>query len=281
VGLIGVFFLALLGIFGAAISRQLTDEFKAWTPWLINYLIRRAVRQLPDDQRKLREEEWRSHANEIPGEVGKLIEASGFLLASWKMSRGLADDLTYLLAKRAFDIAFTALQIFLLAPLFPCLSLLVGLQSEGPTLFHIKRHGQMGKTITISKFRTFAIIKTVSNPYDCRVTEVGKFLRRYHLDELPVLFNVVLGEISLVGPRPLRTSELKIIAERIPQYSRRKNVKPGIVGWAKVNGSFGQPEPTLDELQRELEYDLYYIDHRSFWFDLKILWVSFSKAWSY
>jgi hypothetical protein len=89
VGLIGVFFPAVLGIFGAAISRQLTDEFEAWTPWLVNYLIQRALRQLPENQRKRREEEWLSHVDEIPGEVGKLIDALDFLRASWKISTAL------------------------------------------------------------------------------------------------------------------------------------------------------------------------------------------------
>jgi two-component system, cell cycle sensor histidine kinase PleC len=89
VGLIGVFFLAVLGIFAAAFSRQLADEFKAWTPWLINHIIRLAVRQLPENQRSRRDEEWCSHINEIPGEVGKLICALDFLRASWKMSTAL------------------------------------------------------------------------------------------------------------------------------------------------------------------------------------------------
>jgi hypothetical protein len=85
VELIGWLFLAVLGIFGAAASRQLTDEFKAWTPWLIDRLVRRAVRQLPENQRERFSEEWHSHVTEVPGDVGKLIVAFGFLSASWKM----------------------------------------------------------------------------------------------------------------------------------------------------------------------------------------------------
>jgi hypothetical protein len=91
IGVIGVFFFALFGIFATAISRQLADEFKAWTPRLIKYFIQRAVRQLPESQRKRFTEEWQSHVDEIPGEVGKLIVAFGFLRASSKMSRGLTD----------------------------------------------------------------------------------------------------------------------------------------------------------------------------------------------
>jgi hypothetical protein len=91
IGVIGVFFFALFGIFATAVSRQLADEFKAWTPRLIKYFIQRAVRQLPESQRKRFTEEWESHVDEIPGEVGKLIVAFGFLRASSKMSRGLTD----------------------------------------------------------------------------------------------------------------------------------------------------------------------------------------------
>ncbi|MGC2220946.1 MAG: hypothetical protein WA624_00515 [Methylocella sp.] len=91
IGVIGIFFFALFGIFATAVSRQLADEFKAWTPRLIKYFIQRAVRQLPESQRKRFSEEWQSHVDEIPGEVGKLIVAFGFLQASSKMSRGLTD----------------------------------------------------------------------------------------------------------------------------------------------------------------------------------------------
>jgi lipopolysaccharide/colanic/teichoic acid biosynthesis glycosyltransferase len=281
VELIGIFVLALLGIFGAAVSRQLTDEFKAWTPWLINCLIQRAVRQLPEKQRKLRDEEWRSHINDIPGEVGKLYCALGYLPASWKMSRGLTDDTSYAVAKRAFDIASSAIALFLLWPFFPLcavamwLAVLLRLDSDGPIFFIEPRVGHKGKAIRLLKFRTLAVpgdgpTVTQGRHGDFPVTSVGMFLRRSGIDEVPQLLNVLSGELSLVGPRPLLSSELDLIDKELPSLSHRKNVKPGLFSWAGVNG-FRKESTPLEELKSELEHDLFYIDNRSFMLDLKIL----------
>jgi lipopolysaccharide/colanic/teichoic acid biosynthesis glycosyltransferase len=272
VGLIGVFFLAVLGIFGAAISRQLTDEFKAWTPSLINYLIQRAVRQLPENQRKRREEEWRSHVEEIPGEVGKLIEALDCLRASWKMSRGLTDDVYYEFVKRAFDIVVVANVLIFQCPLFLLSAIAIRFESDGPIFVVAERQGHKRNTMMLLRFRTMTVPRdgpTITQSGDVRVTRVGRFLRRARIEKLPQLLNVLSGELSLVGPRPLLSSELDLIDKQLPSLSRRKNVKPGLCGWAWVNG-FGGESTTLEELKSELEHDLYYIDNRSFLLDLKI-----------
>jgi lipopolysaccharide/colanic/teichoic acid biosynthesis glycosyltransferase len=275
VELIRVVLLAVLGIFAAAFSRQLTDEFKAWTPWLINYLIRRAVRQLPENQRTLREEEWRSHINEIPGEFGKLFEALDFLRASWNMSPGLTDVTSYLVVKRASDIFLGATAFWLLMPLLLVSAVAIRLDSDGPVTCVVRRMGHKHNTIKLWKFRTTAIPGdgpglTQEGHWDLRLTRVGRYLRQLGADGLPQLINVFRGEMALVGPRPLRLSEFDLIDNQLPSLSRRKNVKPGIFGWAKVNG-FGEDATTLEKLQCEIEQDLYYVDNRSLLIDLKIL----------
>jgi lipopolysaccharide/colanic/teichoic acid biosynthesis glycosyltransferase len=105
---------------------------------------------------------------------------------------------------------------------------------------------------------------------DERITRVGRFMRRYNIDELPQLFNVLRGEMSLVGPRPHALAHDQLFERRIALYARRHNVKPGITGWAQVNGLRGETD-TIDKMRRRVEYDLYYIDNWSFFFDLKII----------
>jgi lipopolysaccharide/colanic/teichoic acid biosynthesis glycosyltransferase len=112
---------------------------------------------------------------------------------------------------------------------------------------------------------------------DIRITALGEILRRFSIDELPQLFNVLYGEMSIVGPRPHATAHNKIFEERILPFARRHNVKPGITGWAQVNGHRG-PADTLQQMQKRIEYDLFYIDNWSFFFDLKIILMTlFSK----
>ena len=120
-----------------------------------------------------------------------------------------------------------------------------------------------------------AFVPTKEN--DLRVTIIGQILRRTSIDELPQLLNVLIGEMSIVGPRPHATTHNKMFEDQILPFARRHNVKPGITGWAQVNGYRG-PANTIDKMQMRLEYDLYYIDNWSFLFDLKIILMTlFSK----
>jgi Bacterial sugar transferase len=205
VALIGLFFMAVLGITGAAVSRQLTDEFKAWTPWLISYIIRCAVRQLPEDMRTRCEEEWRSHTDEIPGEVGKLIHALNCLSPSWKMSlyvRSATIPLTTLeiAAKRTLDVVGSMTAILFLSPLFLIAAIAIKLDSGGPVIFQQRRTGLNGKEFVIFKFRTMTVLEdgpaiTQARRGVLRATRVGKFLRRSSIDELPQLLNVLKGNV--------------------------------------------------------------------------------------
>ena len=184
--------------------------------------------------------------------------------------------------KRAFDIVAAIVGLILLSPLFVIVSLAIKLDSPGPVLFRQTRHGYNNEHIRVLKFRSMTVMEDGDNfkpvaRHDPRVTRLGRFLRRSNIDELPQLFNVLAGDMSIVGPRPHATAQNETFAELISSFSRRHNVKPGITGWAQVNGYRGDTD-TLEKMQRRVEHDLYYIDHWSFLFDLRIiLLTAFSK----
>ena len=176
-------------------------------------------------------------------------------------------------AKRSLDIAASAIALVLLAPLFAMIALFIKCDSPGPVFFLQRRRGYNTAEFDIWKFRTMrhgnhAFRQATAN--DDRVTAVGRFLRRYSLDELPQLVNVLRGEMSLVGPRPHAVAHDEFFEKRIAEYPRRLNVKPGITGWAQVNGFRGETA-TDEAMQARVDHDLYYIDNCSFGFDLYIL----------
>ena len=180
-----------------------------------------------------------------------------------------------MIEKRIFDIVAAGFGLLALLPLFLLVALLIKLDGPGPILFVQRRYGFNQEPFRIVKFRTMttmednAGLKSVTRS-DPRVTGIGALLRRYSLDELPQLINVLTGEMSLIGPRPHALAHDQLYERRIAQYARRHNVKPGITGWAQVCGFRG--EIASDEKLRErIEHDLYYIDNWSFWLDIKIL----------
>jgi hypothetical protein len=179
------FVLAVLGIVAAALSRQLADEFKAWTPWIVERLIKCAVHKLHHEQRERFEEEWLSHISEIPGEVGKLIAALGLVRASLRMS----GDATVI--KRALDIVVSSIMLFGNNPLFLVVALLIKLEDGGPILVRHEEKGLNGRTISVLKFRTMAV--------GCppQRTRVGGWLLRFHYDEAPRMINVLRGDDTL------------------------------------------------------------------------------------
>lgn len=186
-------------------------------------------------------------------------------------------------AKRIFDVIVAAAGLVILSPLLTIVAFAIKLDSRGPVLFCQTRHGYNNETIKVFKFRSMTkledgddFVQAARN--DSRVTRVGSILRRTSIDELPQLFNVLRGEMSIVGPRPHATAHNKVFEDKISVFSRRHVVKPGITGWAQVNGYRG-PTDTLDKMQRRVEHDLYYIDNWSFFFDLRIIIMTlFSKA---
>jgi Undecaprenyl-phosphate glucose phosphotransferase len=174
-------------------------------------------------------------------------------------------------AKRVFDICFSLLAIVLTAPLMLVTALAVKLTSRGPILYAQERMGMDGRTFPILKFRTMRTDAELAgarmaSKEDSRRTPIGTFLRKYSIDELPQFFNVLVGDMSLVGPRPERPVFIEEFKRQIPRYHLRHKVKAGITGWAQINGLRGQTS-----IQKRIEYDLYYIENWSLLMDLKIL----------
>jgi Undecaprenyl-phosphate glucose phosphotransferase len=177
--------------------------------------------------------------------------------------------------KRAFDVAAAIAGLIVASPLFVMVALAIKLDSRGPVLFRQTRHGYNNEPIRVLKFRTMTVMEDGDNfkpvtRHDPRVTRLGHLLRQSNIDELPQLYNVLVGDMSLVGPRPHATSQNEAFAELISLFSRRHNVKPGITGWAQVNGYRGDTD-TLEKMQRRVEHDLYYIDNWSLLLDIKIM----------
>lgn len=178
--------------------------------------------------------------------------------------------------KNLFDRLGAFTLIVLLSPLLLSLAVLIRLTSKGPALFRQKRHGVGGEFIEILKFRSMTLHEelkgqvTQATSTDPRITNIGRFLRKTSLDELPQLFNVLKGEMSLVGPRPHAIEHNELYKSRIPKYMLRHKVKPGITGWAQVNGFRGLTD-TPEKMAMRIEHDLWYIKNWSLWLDLKIL----------
>jgi Undecaprenyl-phosphate glucose phosphotransferase len=187
------------------------------------------------------------------------------------------------IAKRVFDVAVSTISLAVLSPLLLLVAIGIKLDSRGPVLFRQTRHGYNNEVIRVFKFRTMTnledgddFVQAARN--DSRVTRFGATLRRTNIDELPQLINVLRGEMSIVGPRPHATSHNKMFEGKISIFSRRHVVKPGITGWAQVNGYRGATD-TLEKMRRRVEHDLWYIDNWSFWLDIRIMIMTvFSKT---
>ena len=180
-----------------------------------------------------------------------------------------------LLEKRASDLLFASVALLLLTPLLIMVAVLIKLDSPGPVFFLQRRLGFNQKPFQIIKFRSMRTcedgpVVRQARKNDPRVTRIGRWLRRWSLDEVPQLLNVIKGDMSLVGPRPHALSHDHEFEQRISTYARRHNVKPGITGWAQIHGLRGETD-TDDKMRRRVEHDLYYIDNWSVWLDLQIL----------
>jgi exopolysaccharide biosynthesis polyprenyl glycosylphosphotransferase len=187
--------------------------------------------------------------------------------------------------KRAFDIVGASVLLVAALPLFAIIALLIKLDSPGPVLFRQRRHGFSHREFRVIKFRTMSTLDDGSRieqarRNDNRVTRVGRFLRGTNLDEIPQLVNVLAGQMSLVGPRPHALAHDNEYQERIRQYARRHKVKPGITGWAQVNGYRGETR-AIDKMLKRVDHDLYYIDHWSLMFDIRILIMTLLSPRSY
>ena len=174
--------------------------------------------------------------------------------------------------KSLFDKTLALFLIILFSPIYIVVSLLIFFKMGSPILFRQKRPGYKEKIFGIYKFRTMTNEKDEFGnllPDDKRLVGIGKFIRSTSLDELPQLFNVLKGEMSFVGPRPLLKEYLPLYNEK---QKRRHDVKPGITGWAQVNGR------NAISWEQKFDYDVWYVDNQSFWLDIKILWLTFLKV---
>jgi Undecaprenyl-phosphate glucose phosphotransferase len=180
-----------------------------------------------------------------------------------------------IMQKRLFDLTFAAAALIVLTPLIVLSALLIRIDSRGPIFFVQRRYGFNQQPFRIIKFRTMrtlddgAIVPQATRN-DPRLTRIGRWLRRWNIDEIPQLFNVLTGDMSLVGPRPHALSHDREYERRISLYARRHNVKPGITGWAQIHGYRGETD-TEEKMRNRVEYDLFYIDNWSLWLDLKIM----------
>ncbi|HHM1417022.1 TPA: undecaprenyl-phosphate glucose phosphotransferase, partial [Klebsiella pneumoniae] len=184
--------------------------------------------------------------------------------------------------KRLEDIVLSLIILILISPVLIVIACIVKYSSKGPILFRQTRYGMDGKSIQVWKFRTMVVqengnVVTQAVRGDVRVTNVGRFLRRTSLDELPQFFNVLFGSMSIVGPRPHAVAHNEQYRTLIEGYMLRHKVKPGITGLAQIKGWRGETD-TLEKMQKRVEYDLEYIREWSLWLDLKIIFLTVFKG---
>ncbi|MBL8772700.1 MAG: exopolysaccharide biosynthesis polyprenyl glycosylphosphotransferase [Phenylobacterium sp.] len=192
---------------------------------------------------------------------------------------GTPEKSGYLAAKRVLDLTLSVMGLIALAPLMLAVAVAIKLDSPGPVFFRQRRHGYMNEEFLVWKFRSMRVEATDHKAArqvtadDDRVTRVGRFIRKTSLDELPQIFNIITGEMSIVGPRPHAIGMLSGGAEAsklVETYAHRHRIKPGLTGWAAVNGSRG-PVDTPEDVRRRVALDLEYVERRSFWLDVAII----------
>ena len=184
--------------------------------------------------------------------------------------------------KRMEDVVVSSIILLLISPVLCTIAVIVKVTSPGPVIFRQIRYGMDGKPIRVWKFRSMTVMENdtkviQATKNDVRVTKVGKFLRRTSLDELPQFFNVLFGQMSVVGPRPHAVSHNEQYRSLIQGYMLRHKVKPGITGLAQINGWRGETD-TLEKMEKRIEYDLMYIRSWSVWLDLKIIFLTVFKG---
>lgn len=185
--------------------------------------------------------------------------------------------------KLIFDRVFAAAALLALAPLFVLLAIGIKLGSPGPVFFRQTRKGVDGQPFAIYKFRSMTVHHeaqgqlTQASRHDARVTKLGGFMRRTSLDELPQFLNVLLGQMSVVGPRPHAVEHDDLYKDQVYGYMHRYRIKPGITGWAQVNGYRGATTK-VEKMEARVKFDLFYIHNWSFWFDMKIVFITIFKG---
>ena len=182
--------------------------------------------------------------------------------------------------KRAGDLLLATISLLLVSPLMLLIYIMVRCEDGGPAIFKQERIGRFGRPFNIYKFRSMTVDAEKNGPQLCshkkdeRLTRIGKFLRKHHLDELPQLWNVLCGDMSFIGPRPERKFYIDPIMERDPRYKNLYQIRPGVTSYATLYNGYTD---TMEKMLRRLDMDLYYLEHRSWWFDARILGKTFIK----
>lgn len=263
---------ALLGEAVAALRRQRVDDVILLLPWSRRALINRCAERFTTSSVSV-------HLGPQPI-FDRFIDARLTSLGSINTLTIVRPPLSgvEVAVKRGVDIVGAGAGLLLLSPLLIVCVLLIRLDSPGPALFRQRRYGFNFEPFEIIKFRTMTVMEDGDSvrqavPGDARITRVGAFLRRWNIDELPQLVNVLKGDMSLVGPRPHALAHDHEFLDKIALYARRMNVRPGITGLAQVNGWRG-PTDTDEKIRKRVEYDLHYIDNWSVWLDLRIMFLT-------
>ena len=184
------------------------------------------------------------------------------------------------MTKRLFDIVFSVFGLVILAPVFAIVFIILKFTTTGPAIFIQERIGLGGRPFNIYKFRTMIVnneqdgIPQLAEVNDERLTRFGRFLRSHHLDELPQLWNVLKGDMSFIGPRPERKYFIDKIMEHDPRYVELYKIRPGLTSYATLYNGYTD---TMEKMLRRLELDLYYLEHRSWSFDLKIIFKTIAN----
>ena len=261
------------GIIGAAADVEAIVQQEKIDHVVISLLERRGrmpVRQLLQLKfAGVRVEDAHSFFERMTGRI--MLER---LSPSWLiLSDGFRKSALLLWAKRSLDIVVSLIALILCLPLFAVVAVAILFESGSPILFRQDRTGLKGHPFEMLKFRSMCTNAEKEGPQwavsdDSRVTRVGKFIRKYRIDELPQVINVLRGEMSIVGPRPERPHFVAMLEEQIPYYGLRHSVRPGITGWAQVRYQYGA---SVEQTMTKLEYDLFYIKHLSLMLDLAVL----------
>jgi putative colanic acid biosynthesis UDP-glucose lipid carrier transferase len=200
-------------------------------------------------------------------------------VAVFKLRQSPLDDFSLTILKRLFDVIFSLFVLIAFSPIFLIVAILIYIDNRGPIFYTPHRKGEANRTFKCYKFRTMSICEDPVNGTkstmvnDPRITRVGKLLRKADLDELPQFFNVLIGDMSVIGPRPHRINLQNDFRSSVENYMVRSYVKPGITGWAQVNGWRG-PTITDEQKNERVYHDLWYIENWSLWLDLKIIFLT-------
>jgi len=199
-----------------------------------------------------------------------------------KKTQFIADGMTSVErnTKRLIDLTFSMVCMVVFSPLLLYCYILIKRDHDGPAIYKQERIGRFGRPFYMYKFRTMRTDAEDEGPQlsstegDSRLTETGRFLRDHHLDELPQFWNVFMGDMSFIGPRPERKYFIDQIMEHDKRYTYLYQIRPGVTSYATLYNGYTD---TMEKMLRRLELDLYYLEHRSFWFDMKILWLTFTS----